>query len=56
VNEELDTDSLHGKLCRLWLVIKPLEDGSINAIKEVLSAEVVEAVNPFVEDESNPFD
>jgi hypothetical protein len=55
VNEELDTEMLHGKPCRLWLVIKPLEDGSINAIKEVLPPEETPP-STMQEDDDNPFD
>jgi hypothetical protein len=50
VNEELDTDTLHGKTCRLWLTIKELDGGSINAIKEVLPPE-----EDVTDDDENPF-
>jgi hypothetical protein len=37
VNEELDTDALHGKRCRVYLTVKELDGGgSINQVEKVL--------------------
>ena len=54
VNEELDTEALHGKRCKVYLTIRELDGGgSINQVEKVLPVET-ESNEPD-EDEDNPF-
>jgi len=53
VNEELDTESLHGKRCKVYLTIQELDGGgSVNRVEKVLPPDVVEEEqNPFENDD-----
>jgi hypothetical protein len=57
VNEELDTEVLHGKRCKVYLTVRELDGGgSINQVEKVLPSEVVEEEkNPFDDDSKIPF-
>jgi hypothetical protein len=57
VNEELDTDALHGKRCKVYLTVRELDGGgSINQVEKVLSPDEPVTTPNHPNDDINPFD